>query len=96
MFALRKIIENTEYNYALGVAYSLINRETNYKEFCEEFEKEFGYNHVSDLDEMADDYTTSCYCFIITNDFKSIPLYKGQKNYIVTDGGKTYANLTYK
>jgi len=96
MFALRKIIENSQTNYALGIQYQVIDREKEYDNFKEVFKKSFGYNHVADLDPTADNYTKNCYAFIMTNDFEPIPLYFNQKNYIMTETGKTFSNLTYK
>ena len=96
MFALRKIIENNQTNYALGIQYSIIHRFEEPELFQETFLKVFGYNHVADLDPTSDNYTKNCYAFIMTNDFEPIPLYFNQKNYIMTENGKTFSNLTYK
>jgi len=96
MFSLRKIIENSQTNYALGIQYQVIERENDYEKFREVFSKSFNYEHAADLDEESDDYTKSCYAFIVTNDFEPIPLYKNQKNYIMTESGKTFSNLTFK
>lgn len=82
MYTLRKIIDNTQTNYNLGHQYQVIERDVNYDEFCRLFKESFGYDHVADLDPKADNYTTSCYAFILTQDFKDIPLYKKQHNYI--------------
>lgn len=96
MFSLRKIIENSQTNYVLGIQYQVIERESDYEKFREIFSKSFNYEHAADLDEKSDDYTKNCYAFIVTNDFEPIPLYKNQKNYIMTESGKTFSNLTYK
>ena len=43
---------------------------------------------------MQDD---ECYGFVVGEDIKSpISLWVSQKNYIMTDGGKTFDNLTYR
>jgi PKD repeat protein len=96
MFALRKIIENTQTNYALGVQYQVIERLVDYDTFALTFKHEFGYEHVADDDVKADNYTKNCYAFISTQDFAAIPLYMNQKNYIMTESGATFSNLTYK
>jgi len=96
MFALRKIIGNAQTNYALGVQYQVVERFVDYEDFSHTFKQEFGYDHVADLDDNADNYTKNCYAFLITPDFKAIPLYMNQKNYIMTETGKTFSNLTFK
>jgi len=96
MFALRKIIGNSQTNYALGIQYSVTNRFEEQEDFETIFKKVFGYDHVSDLDSKADNYTKNCYAFVITNDFEPIPLYFNQKNYIMTETGKTFSNITHK
>jgi hypothetical protein len=96
MFVLRKIIGNTQTNYVLGIQYQVVERFADPEEFCKIFKSEFGYNHVADLDENADNYTKNCYAFIVLQDFASIPLYMNQKNYVMTETGKTFSNLTFK
>lgn len=96
MFILRKIIERSETNYELGIQYSIVHRFEEQELFQETFDKVYGYKHVADLDVMADNYTRNCYAFIITNDYQPIPLYFNQKNYIMTENGKTFSNLSYK
>jgi hypothetical protein len=96
MFALRKIIGNTPTNYALGIQYQVIDRFSDYEDFKEAFKNSFGYNHVADLDDKSDNYTKNCYAFLLTIEYKSIPLYMNQKNYIMTESGKTFENLTLK
>lgn len=96
MFALRKIIENTQTNYALGIQYQVVERFVDYEDFKVAFKQSFGYEHVADLDDKADNYTKNCYAFISTPDYELIPLYMNQKNYIMTESGKTFSNLTFK
>ncbi len=97
-FILRKVLnDNTQTNIILGDQYRLIERETNYEEFSKAFEVDFGKFHVSDLDPTSDSFTKNCHAFLITNEgSKLIPLYKDQFNYIMSDSGKTFANLTHK
>lgn len=98
MFILRKITkERLVSNKSLGESYNYICRETNYKEFSDTYKILFGESHVADLDENSDSFSVKCYAFIIYNDGKDIdPLYKGQWNYIMTDTGKTFDNVSYK
>lgn len=96
MFALRTIIDNRQYNKDLGHEYQVIERDVEYDAFCVFFKSAFGYDHVADLDKKADNYTTNCYAFVVTQTYEPVPLYKNQKNYIMTSAGKTFSNLTYK
>lgn len=96
MFALRKIIGNTQTNYSLGIQYQVIEKSVDYDAFKATFLHCFGYEHVADLDNKSDNYTKNCYAFLTTPDFDPIPLYLNQKNYVMTESGKTFANLTYK
>ncbi len=97
-FILRKVYkDHTENNTILGDNYSFVHREYNYDEFNKAFEACFEKNHVADDDTTSDNFTKNTYAFILSKDGSVItPLYKKQGNYIMTEGGKTFANLTYK
>lgn len=97
-FILRKVLQdNTQTNIILGDSYQLVEREANYDEFSKAFETDFGKFHVADLDPESDSFSKNCYAFLIVDGgSKFIPLYKGQYNYIMTDSGKTFSNLTSK
>jgi hypothetical protein len=97
-FILRTVLKNgTQLNLSLGKEYLLFDRETNYDKFYELYEKHFGVPHRSDSDPMADNYSKGCYALLVVNEGKEVvPLYKKQSNYIMTESGKTFANLTYK
>ena len=86
MFVLRKIFGNgIENNYALGEHYQLILKETNSLEFD------------SLSKQVFDSQDDECYGFVVGEDIKNpISLWVSQKNYIMTDGGKTFDNLTYR
>lgn len=98
MFTLRKITsDNIETNTYLGAIFQVIRREENYEEFARTYESIFEKRHVADLDNSADNYSKDTYAFIITEFGKDVhPLYKKQFNYIVSESGKTFNNLTYK
>ena len=97
MFTLRKVIDNIQSNQKLGDDYQVVERETNYDEFCKAYEKFFEKNHVADLDDSSDNYSQNCYAFILHyGGSKITPLYKKQYNYIMSENGKTFSNLTYK
>lgn len=97
MYTLRKIFDNVQHNQLIGDEYSLVDRESNYDEFCRAFEVTFGSKHVADDDTEATTFSKSCYAILFVNGGSAtIPLYKKQSNYIMTDSGKTFANLTYR
>lgn len=82
MFTLRKITnDGLEMNFSLGDSYTLVTKERSPKEF---------------EDKMKDHpFYDKAYALIYCKD-EILPLYKTQKNYIVSENGTTYSNLTYK
>lgn len=89
MYTLRKIAENgVEYNTSLGNEYTLIHSERNVKEFNESFK--LFWNETYDPDK------NNTFAFITKEGGILIPLFKNQFNFIMTDSGKTFSNLTYK
>lgn len=82
MFALRKITsDGLEMNFNLGDSYTLVTKDRSQKEF---------------EDKMKDrPFYDKTYAFIYWKD-DILPLYKNQYNYIVSENGTTYSNLTYK
>ena len=87
MFVLRKIFGNgVENNFILGKSYQLILADYNSLEFESAARVEFG-----------DEFNDECYGFVIGDDItRPYPLWKVQKNYIMSDNGNTFANLTYR
>lgn len=69
-------------NFDLGNHYTLITKERS----PEEFEK--GVKDYPFYDDI--------YAFISWKEGEILYLYKDQKNYIVSENGTTYSNLTYK
>lgn len=96
MYALRTFTENSEVNNWLGDQYEIIRREESYEAFAEQYRKYFDKSHVADNDPAADDISRRVYAFILNEHEQAMPVYKEQKNYIVTESGKTYSNITYK
>jgi len=96
MYTLRTFTENSEVNNWLGDQYEIIRREESYEAFAEQYRKYFDKNHVADNDPTADEISQRTYAFVINSKNEPMPIYKGQKNYIVTESGKTYSNITYK
>lgn len=96
MYTLRKIVEDVQHNQNLGNNYQVVERETNYDEFCKAFKVAFQTDHVADLDDSSTEFTKNCYAIIFAHGgSETIPLYKNQFNYIMTESGKTFSNLTY-
>lgn len=96
MYSLRAFTENSEVNNWLGDQYEIIRREESYGAFAEQYRKYFDKSHVADNDSAADEISRRVYAFILNEHEQAMPVYKGQKNYIVTESGKTYSNITYK
>ena len=96
MFTLRTFTEDSEVNNYLGEQYEVIKREESYERFCDLFEKHFEKDHLADCSPSADEHTKRCFAFVLNEKEETIPIYKGQKNYIVTASGKTFSNLTYR
>ena len=82
MFALRKISSNGgEINFDLGDYYVLITKERSPEEFEDKMKDHPSYDKTYAYNYCKDEI---------------LPLYKTQKNYIVSENGTTYSNLTYK
>lgn len=96
MYTLRTFTEDSEVNNWLGNHYEVVMREQSYERFQNLFRNFFEKDHVADLDPTATEITQRCYAFVINEKEQPLPVYKGQKNYIVTVGGKTFSNITYK
>jgi hypothetical protein len=89
MYTLRKIAENgVEFNISLGDNYCLIHSERNSEEFEKSFEDFWKEKH--------DPYKNETYAFVCKNGYELIPIFKKDFNFIMTDSGKTFSNLTYK
>ena len=88
MFVLRKIFGNgIENNFFLGNSYQVLLRENNTIEFNDFKDKVFGRNN--------DD--SECYGFVIGDDIRNPQiLWVNQRNYIMSDNGNTFANLTLR
>lgn len=96
MYTLRTFTETSEVNNFLGEQYEVVRREENYDRFAELFQENFEKPHVADDDPTANEETIRCYAMVINEKQEPIGIFKGQSNYIVTPGGKTFSNLTYK
>lgn len=91
-----KLDENIEINKLLGNEYEFIHRDWNKETFRKSYKKYFEKEHVADGSESSDIHSQMVYAFIINQDLEVRPLYKNHFNYIMTETGKTFANLTFK
>lgn len=96
MFTLRRISsEGVEMNYQLGQSYTYIDRWASPKEFERTWKHIHGENsEVPDYDPKSEDDDKRIFGFVGHGPFTQ-PLWANQKAYIMTDGGKTFANLAY-
>lgn len=86
MFTLRVITEDhVEVNTCLGQTYKFIN--------SLDAEKEFKREAKSFWNDVTPENT---YAFVIAEGGQPYPLFKDQLNYIMTEGGQTFANLSRK
>lgn len=84
MFALRKITnDGVEINFVLGKSYTLVMAETAPKEFA----------RIKDKEKI---FPEEVYGIVSGNNGECIPLYKDQLNFIVSENGITYENLTLR
>lgn len=88
MFALRKITsEGVQINIALGRTFTLVDS----RRSPEKFEKDIKLLYPGN--SVKEDKT---YAILSGEECGVIELFTGQDNYIVTDTGKTFSNITYK
>lgn len=97
MYTLRKISgQGVQMNFYLGKSYTVIDRFVNYEDFKNCFKTWYGREHVADLDPTADNDTKTTYAFISDYEGNMHALWMGQSNYIMTESGQTFSNLTFK
>lgn len=93
MLVLRRIAEDgIEINQVVGKGYLYIHRENNLERFKDHFKNYFKKQWV---DGSTDKEMVNCYAFIREGSLVQA-LYKNQKTYMMTESGKTFANLTHK
>lgn len=96
-FILRTVYsDRTESNKILGSDYQFIHRELNYNEFSNMFNATFERTHVSDNDPESDKNTKQVYAFVVYDGGNVIPLSKDLAYFVMTEGGKTFANLSFR
>jgi hypothetical protein len=102
MFILRQVTEKKMVsNTIIGDNYKVIYREENPEAFREIYKQVFGKDHVADIDETADETSKNCFAFLYSDgEFVYSEcwhaLFKSESYWIMTDGGKTFDNLTYR
>ena len=84
MFTLRKITtDGFEMNFVIGKNYGIEYREKNQEEFNKRC-SDYIDAHGEEVYGMICDENSEFHC-----------LFKKQQNYIMTENGKTYANVSY-
>lgn len=99
MFTLRRISsEGVEMNQVLGESYTYIDRwkspeefEKSWKNYAETCETKAS---LPDYDPKSDDADKRVFAFVGNGPILQ-PLWANQRAYIMTEGGKTFANLAY-
>ena len=96
MFILRKIgsINNHAIpprNFWLGKSYTYVHKEQTPDEFIK-FEREVGM--INSEESIEDDRSLYAYVFDENGDY--FPLWKHERNFIMTEKGNTFENLTFK
>lgn len=89
MYTLRKIYKDgVETNIFLGRSYNVIKSLDSPEEFKKAYETCYNCKSCED---------TETYAFITNENGEVIyPLFKNQLNFVMTESGKTFSNLTYK
>ncbi len=97
MFILRIITkEGLQTNTAMGDSYELIDRFGNYEQFREMYEDIFERKHYADGDLKSDGIAKKCHGFVVYDDCSvSVPLYKENKYYVMTESGQTFSNISH-
>lgn len=80
MYTLRRITKDFVYNEALGSAYTVVDKKLNREQFDHYHKSHFNGSTDSDANEVVK--------FIVT--YYSIPIYKNEKYYVMTESGKTF------
>ncbi len=98
-FILRRIsTRGVEMNFALGGKYTVVHKAEAPEEFHRDLRRHHGVYDGNPVDSVsALPVDESIYAFVGSEGGLDIyPLYINQSNYIMTDGGKTFHNLTVK
>jgi 2-hydroxychromene-2-carboxylate isomerase len=87
MYTLRKLteLEGVEFNFSLGSNYSYVSKERSEKAFKEIYDSFFGTESVN-MDPLV-------FGFITGDNCNTHPLYSNQKNFIMTESGKTFSYI---
>jgi hypothetical protein len=86
MFVLRRIAEGElEINTCLGIEYVLVMKEKNRENFGE-------LTKLWKEEDLKDVYGLVCF----DNTDSIMPLYKNSTYYIMTNSGRTFANISYE
>lgn len=93
MFTLRTVrkSDNAEDNFSLGDSYRFIHREWSPELFAKEMEKRCDIKL-----EDKEDYNLYAIVICGFGGERMFPILKNEWNYIMSENGKTYANISYK
>lgn len=87
MYLEKLHLQNIEINVDLGSSYAFTDSERNRNEFVSMCNIYFG---------AVDLHDEKCYAFVTDEVGEFHPLYKSQKNYIMTNKGDTFANVSFR
>ena len=95
MYTLRRILENGfEYNFQLGKNYTLILKErVSEEEWKKVSENYWSENCFNTNTPEKDKHIFECYGFVRSESGEDYFLLPWQKNYIMTESGKTFYHL---
>lgn len=98
MFTLRRISgDGVEMNHILGNGYTFIHKLVNEDEFKKTFAIHFKKELPKEDDNVQSFDDENCYAFVSGQNGSYIqPLYKNQKNFIMTSDGTTFDNVSYR
>jgi len=92
MYTLRSITsEGSENNLALGSHYSYISRTQSAEAFKRVYQQAYDSKELCDKDPNPD-----CIGMIQSELINFVFLWKSEQNYIMTESGKTFSNLTHR
>ena len=81
------------HNEIIGKSYQIINRFVDYEEFQKLFKQVFGFEHVADNDETANETTKNVNNILITEMGEQRPLYSNSEYYVMTENGSTFERV---
>lgn len=88
MYTLRKITEaRRQYNFALGENYQVLDKYDSPEQFKEQMQSYQGIKYEPEW---------VIYAFVLDQKCNVHPLFEKERNYIMTENGNTFSNLSIK